>query len=297
MTILDNNQNSCWNCTHSEKDLRNYLAFAQNLTTISRKIISDKISQGFKSELKSDNSFVTEVDTAVEVALRSEIQLKFGEHGVFGEELPSINPSSPWRWVLDPIDGTLSFKQGIPLFGTLISLEYCGHPVVGVIDLPAINRTLSAAKGLGCYCNDKQLIIEDLSNESEITERQEVIARCDRANFLRSGVPQLMQNLDLLHPRVRAYSDCFGHALAIMGAVGAMIDFNICWWDIAATKILVEEAKGKFEVVELSESPNKPTRYSILLGKPLVVGYLLEQLKLQVVKPELYLGSSKQIIG
>lgn len=263
-------------------DFQEYLDFALSLTRISRKIIRSKLSSGFSSSLKSDNSFVTDVDLSVELAMRDEIMRVFPAHGIFGEELPTHNPDSPIRWILDPIDGTLSFKHGIPLYGTLICLEISGSPCIGVIDLPELDKTLSAAIGLGSFLNGSRYSISDLKNRDEIFNSQEVIARCDAANFIRSGSDRLVI-LDSLHPRVRAYSDCFGHAMSLLGRVGAMVDYNISWWDIAATKVIAEEAGAKFQIVERIVTQDRPTKYSIVVGKPTVVDWILEKLSLNII--------------
>jgi len=70
------------------------------------------------------------------VILREYIHDKYPEHGIIGEELAAVNPSTEFVWLVDPIDGTLAFLTGIPVYGTLISLLHDGFPILGIIDIP-----------------------------------------------------------------------------------------------------------------------------------------------------------------
>lgn len=263
------------------ENIDDYLRFSGELIQASRSILAQSTSESFTVQKKEDNSFVTELDLAIEIQWRKLIQARYPGHSIVGEELATHNPDSDIRWILDPIDGTLSFKHGIPLYGSIISLQYrkegniSWQTILGVIDLPALDRTLSATLGGGCFCKDRQVKIVDLQKEDDIHEQQEIVATSDKANFLRSNAVYKWERLLHDHPRVRTYSDCFGHALAILGVVGAMVDYNVCLWDIAATELLIKEAGGRFEIVEEIVKGGKPTRYSIIAGKPVVVNWLL----------------------
>ncbi len=79
---------------------------------------------------------VTEADLAAERAMRGVLAEATPEAGVQGEELGLERPDAPWRWVLDPIDGTIAFACGKPLFTTLVALLHHGRPVLGLIDQP-----------------------------------------------------------------------------------------------------------------------------------------------------------------
>lgn len=258
---------------HDELDKCRVLA--EQLIQESRKIIASKIESGFSFHRKADLSLVTEVDTEIELHFRKRIAEAFPSHRILGEEYGKDSKQSKWEWILDPIDGTLSFRHGIPLYGTLIAVRHEKEGVIGIIDLPGIDRTLIASTGNGAYCNGNRITIEDVSSVAEIRESEMVIATSDRANFLRSSKTSQIDELAQLHPRLRSYSDCFGHALAVLGNVGAMIDFNICLWDIAASEVLIKEAGGLFAVVERIEHPDLETRYSVIMGKPTVVKWLL----------------------
>lgn len=247
---------------------------AEELAEISRGVIRNAPS--FSTSIKSDSSVVTEVDLATERRLREEISRRFPQHGIQGEEFPAINAHSPYQWVLDPIDGTVSFTHHIPLYGTIIALYFKGAPVVGVIDHPALGIRTSAARGLGTFCNGARITLADVAPDQPI--EREVIATTRRSNFSKAGLEREFMALQLAHPDVRGYTDCFGHTLAIRGQVGAMIDAHLQLWDIAATTLLIEEAGGKSELLKAERQPDGATRYTLIWGKPRVVDWLRAQI-------------------
>ena len=113
-----------------------YSAFAQDLAEASRQIIATAVRKPFDLEIKQDLSPVTTVDKAVEDRIRALIQQTYPDHGILGEERADTNPQAEFKWIIDPIDGTLPFLAGLPVFGTLIALVQDEVPVIGVIDMP-----------------------------------------------------------------------------------------------------------------------------------------------------------------
>ncbi len=110
-------------------------SFANRLADTARSLARKyfRATNGF--ERKSDRSPVTIADRAIEAALRQEIEAAYPDHAIRGEEMGLTN-AGPRMWVIDPIDGTLSFVTGTPSFGTLIAFVEDDVPVVGVIELP-----------------------------------------------------------------------------------------------------------------------------------------------------------------
>ena len=119
--------------------------FAGRLADASGPIIRKAHRGGFSAEAKADGSPVTNADRAVEDRLRAMIAMSYPDHGIVGEERGVTEARDGPVWVIDPIDGTLPFLAGIPVFGTLIALVEDGLPVIGVIDMPA-----TAERWLGC---------------------------------------------------------------------------------------------------------------------------------------------------
>ncbi len=118
-------------------ELDGFTRFAERLADTSREILRSASAQRPRAEVKDDSSPVTALDRAVEDRLRDTIAREYPDHGIVGEERGVARPESDHVWVLDPIDGTLAFLAGIPVFGTLIALLRDGVPAIGVIDMPA----------------------------------------------------------------------------------------------------------------------------------------------------------------
>ena len=106
---------------------------------------------------KSDGSPVTEADRGAERLLRKRISDSFPEDSIIGEEEENVLGSSGRTWILDPIDGTQSFINGVPLFANLVAFEDGNGSAIGVINLPAIDECVWAGRGLGCFADGKKV--------------------------------------------------------------------------------------------------------------------------------------------
>ena len=121
------------------------IALACRLADAAGSAIKPLFRGDWASERKEDASPVTEADRAAEAAMRSIIEAEFPDDGIIGEEYGKRNEGAGRQWVLDPIDGTVSFMAGRPIFGTLIALLQDGWPVLGIIDQPiAAERWIGA---------------------------------------------------------------------------------------------------------------------------------------------------------
>lgn len=194
-------------------------------------------------ERKDDGSPVTVADREAETTIRAMLQNDpiSAEWDVLGEEFGQIERKTRYRWLIDPIDGTRSFVNRIPLFGTIVALEDRERDtaLIGVIHLPVLNATYSAARGLGCFCNGVPAAVSD-----DADLETSLIATGDRAQFLSAGCDGMFQRLAGVCRYMRVCPDCFGHTLVIGGSVGAMVDPALNPWDAVATRVLVEEAGG-----------------------------------------------------
>ena len=106
-------------------------------------------SKGLRVETKKDHSPVTVADREAEALIRTNIVREFPGDGAMGEELGTFPSSNGFNWILDPVDGTKSFIHGVPLFGTLIGLEYEKRLVIGVCRFPVLNEVVYAQSGKG----------------------------------------------------------------------------------------------------------------------------------------------------
>ena len=109
--------------------------------------------------LKTRNrlSVVTKADLLVEKIIISAIRKKYPDHGIISEESPRHKPDAEYVWIIDPIDGTLNFATGIPLFGTMVALAHRGQVILSAIHFPVTDELFFAKKGKGAYVNGKRV--------------------------------------------------------------------------------------------------------------------------------------------
>lgn len=218
------------------------------------------------TEWKSDASPVTEADRAAEGVLKSALHDALPEAGFLGEESgQSGDPESALQWVVDPIDGTLSYTRGIPLFATLVTLLEGGQPVLACIDLPALGERYLGWRGGGCWRGDVRV---QISQESDLGAA--LVAHGDLYCFDRAGERDAYRALAERVPMLRAYTDAFGHAQVLSGAADAMVDLDLALWDALPAQLLVPEAGGR--CVSLAYAGiDGDDKIGLVLGAPALV--------------------------
>ena len=185
---------------------------------------------------KGDGSPVTEADRAAERLLRSQIAALYPHDTIIGEEEPDHRGKSPNRWVLDPIDGTKAFTHGVPFFANLVAYFDQHGPAIGVINLPALDETVYAGRGLGCFFNGARCHV---STTTEIADAYVCTSGLD--NWPPAKLTELAGAVTL-----RTWGDAYGYALVATGRVDAMIDPQIAYYDVAAMLTILPEAGGRF---------------------------------------------------
>jgi histidinol phosphatase-like enzyme (inositol monophosphatase family) len=191
-------------------------------------------------ETKADGSPVTEADKAAERAIRARLREAFPDYAIHGEEYGAEGPGGSPVWLVDPIDGTIGFSRGIPLFSTLIALVDAGEPVFGLIDLPAVDERYVGWRGGGAWRNGRACRV---SRASDL--RQAIVSHGDPFCFERWGASAAFLRMAREIPLLRGYTDAFGHAQVVGGGVDAMVDLDLNPWDAAPTQVLVPEAGGR----------------------------------------------------
>ncbi len=232
----------------SERDLRNLLDFAVESAQLAGSLTLAYFNTRTPHELKADRSPVTVADRGAEQLLRDRISQAFPEHGLLGEEYGEVIGSAPFRWILDPIDGTYSFISGVPLYSVLVGVERRasadaerGEMVVGVIHLPALGETVYAARGLGCWWNGRRA-------------RVSTVAELSAARLCTTSTSLLAEHAKLegytrLRDRClsdRGWGDAYQYALVATGRAEIACDPIVSLWDTAALEPVVREAGGAF---------------------------------------------------
>ncbi len=201
------------------------------------------IGRDFTVATKADHSEVTEADRATEAAMVTRLAAARPDHAVLGEESGRHGPAAEWCWLIDPIDGTSGFTRGIPVWGTLIALVHAGRgPVVGVVSAPALGRRWWAAAGLGAFVDGTPCRV---STVAELAEAQvSVTINAGWADLEMAGALAAMA-ADAR--RGRGFGDFWQHVLVAEGALDVAIDaIGVQPYDLAAPKVIVEEAGGTF---------------------------------------------------
>lgn len=234
-------------------DLQRLLEFAVESAQLAGRFTLGYFNAGTPHELKADNSPVTAADRGAEERLRARICRYFPTHGVLGEEfgeqaaaaaVPDPRGSGrtgPARWILDPIDGTISFISGVPLYAVLVGLEWSGEMLVGVIDLPALGETVYAAAGLGCWWNGRRARV---SATADLAQAR--LLNCGTRHLARFGREAAFQRLRDACYADRAWCDAYAYALLATGRAEIVIDPLMNIWDSAALLPCVTEAGGTF---------------------------------------------------
>lgn len=256
----------------STDEILNYLTVARAIVASNRELILQRQQRGFSIAIKSDLSEVTEVDHAVEESVRRELAQHFPDHGIIGEEYAPTNPGADFQWYIDPIDGTQNFARQIPTFGSILALHYKGRPIVGCVDHPMLGHSYSAAYGHGAWRNGSKLSLADLAPDASL--EYELVTLSSPAQFVRTNEIHRVERFLKNHTNVRIYGDCFSQTCAISGKTGAAVHFNVKAWDVAAARILVEEAGGKCVTKVVAEPERGGPYWRMVLGKPRVVDYL-----------------------
>lgn len=194
-------------------------------------------SSALSVDHKQDGSPVTEADLAVEDLMRQRLKAVCPNDSVLGEEHLDTAGTSPRTWVIDPIDGTKAFVAGVPLFANLLALVDDDGPVVGVINLPALDETIWAGRGLGTFFNGEPCHV------NERTSLEDALVCTSGFGYW----PQAKLTGLLAGPlRLRTWGDAFGYALVATGRAVAMIDPQAFPWDLAPISVIVAEAGGCF---------------------------------------------------
>ena len=190
------------------------------------------------------NNIVTEADLLAEKKIIEVITTQYPNHQILCEEVGTIVQDSTYKWVIDPIDGTVNFANKIPLCCVSIGLEYNGEIIIGVVYNPFLNEFFIAEKNGGSYLNDKKI---QVSSKTKVD-----------SSFLVTGFPYIYEKENKYDP-LKIFERIVKKGISIRRLGSAAID--LCWvaagrfdgfyenklqpWDSAAGVLIVEEAGGK----------------------------------------------------
>jgi myo-inositol-1(or 4)-monophosphatase len=218
------------------------------------------------------NNPVTEADHASEKAIIDIIQKNYPDHFILSEETGEIVTDSEYKWIIDPIDGTINFANGIPICCVSIGIEKAGEIIMGAVYAPLLNELYFAQKGLGATLNDKKI---------SVGNKAAVINSC-----LVTGFPYTY--LDAPNGPLQIFEKLIRKGVPVRRLGSAAID--LCWvaagrfdgfyehklaaWDSAAGFLIVQEAGGR--VTDFEGNAYSPYQPHILATNGLIHDEMLE---------------------
>lgn len=199
---------------------------------------------------KADTSPVTIADRSAEELLRERIGRRYPNDGIIGEEFGKVEGTSGYQWILDPIDGTKSFIHGVPLYTTLIAALRDGEPLLGVVHAPALEETVYAAKGGGCWHVDGVGAKPRAARVSAVSKLSEcLVVTTEIASFTthrKVDALDVFVKLQRAARLARTWGDGYGYLMVATGRAEVMVDPVVNIWDAAPLQTVIEEAGGHF---------------------------------------------------
>lgn len=223
-------------------DLRPFLATALEAASLASNIHAHYRQVGFFQSTKSTpTDVVTQADQEAEAAIRHLIEQRHPGHSVLGEEGGEVG-SSPFRWVVDPLDGTVNYAHGFPFYAVSIGLELEGDILVGVVQNTAFHELFWAIKGGGAFHNGKPI---------RVSQQPKLLGSLVATGFP-YNVAQDRENLTYLERVLykgitvrRPGAAALDLAYVACGRLEGFWEVKLSPWDVAAGWLLVQEAGGQ----------------------------------------------------
>jgi myo-inositol-1(or 4)-monophosphatase len=259
------------NMEKDERFLKTAIAAAKEAGRIQMR----HFNRSHQIEYKGDIDFVTEVDTLCDRAIMEIIYGVFPDHDVLTEESPFKGKGSPWKWIIDPLDGTINYYHQYPCFCVSIGLEVEGEMILGVVYNPILDELFHAEKGKGAFLNKDRISV---SSENRLD-----------GSFLCTGFPyDVRENADFYLGYFREFitrsfavrrpgSAAIDLCYVAAGRFDGFWEFNLRAWDMAAGSLIVTEAGGR--VTDLKGQPFHIDGKEILASNGLIHQEMLEVLK------------------
>lgn len=224
----------------------------------------------------NSNSIVTEADLAVGKYIIQRLKKDFPDYNIIDEETGAIDNSSEFTWIIDPIDGTSNFAQGIPTYGVMLGLLKNTTPYAGGISLPSFSQIITAQKDKGAFLADKKLSVSNEKKLLHVLVTYHIDGHQEEPELTRSEV-KILGEIILSVRNIRIFETCFDSILVAKGNVGGYLNRTSKIWDNVAPQIIIEEAGGLY-----TDFFGKPIDYTKPLEK------IQQNFTVCAAPPELY---------
>ena len=194
-------------------------------------------------EYKGDINLVTEVDKNSEKMIVEILQNHFPDHDILGEEGQGVRHDSPYRWIIDPLDGTTNFAHGYPLYAVSIALEHNNTIIVGVVYDPLRDEMFSAIRGHGAFLNEKKIQVSNAPTliRSLVGTGFSYIFKENPSESLDQFRSVILKVQGIRRDGVAAIDLCY----VACGRYDGFWELNLFPWDMAAGLVILEEAGGR----------------------------------------------------
>jgi myo-inositol-1(or 4)-monophosphatase len=241
----------------------------------SGRILVENFGKIEKISKKYDGTLVTNVDLKMEKEIVKVIREKFPKDEILSEENIYPVKNSPFRWIVDPLDGTHNFIRGVNIVGTSIALEFNKKVIMGIIHMPFAKELYFACKGCGSYLNNKKISVSN-------RKLKEATLIYD-SNVINEQTETMLEHLKKLKNKVFIMR-MFGSTARSLsyiaeGKADLEIEYTDKVWDFAAGAILIEEAGGKF--TDHKGNPWNTKSKDYIASNSLIHGEVLKMLNCQ----------------
>lgn len=253
------------------------LQFAKKLAYDAGKMALTYQKKGFSVSTKTFAvDLVTDIDKLCDEFISKTIRTHFPDHSILSEESGLTEGTGDYKWIVDPIDGTTNFAHGLPLFAVSIAVIHKGKPIIGVVEIPGLGETFWAQEGKGAHIGMKKIQVSKTANlEKGLLATGFPYARTE---------PRYKKNIELFDAFYAAGQGVrrFGSAAVDLcfvasGRFDGFWEYDLQPWDVAAGKIIVEEAGGM--VTNMDGSTFNPKLKNILASNGLVHSDMLRVIK------------------
>lgn len=206
-----------------------------------------------KIDNKDQKSFdpVTIADQEAEQAIRAVIEAHFPDHAIIGEEFGTKETKSPYRWIIDPIDGTRAFISGLPMWGTLIGVSYRNQPIFGLMSQPFTGDLF--------YGDCKTAFLKTPTNTSQLRVKQtsdlsQARVFCTTPDmFVTSQAQKQFEKIHAACQTTRFGTDCYGFAALAAGWGDIVFESEVQSYDILPMIPIIQGAGGCVTAFDGSE--------------------------------------------
>lgn len=239
------------------KSPHEWLAVAVDAARAAGDIIRRGMFDALDIRYKGEINLVTQIDVAAERAVVERLQTTAPDHGILAEEGSAHNQGSPYRWLIDPLDGTTNYAHRFPFFCVSIGLRYKQEPLLGVVFDPVRDELFTGVRGGGAACNGKPIAVSStgaLNKSLVVTGFAYNPARDTNDNFRHfEAVSRVVQGVR------RTGSAALDLCYVAAGRSDGFWELHLSPWDTAAGQVIVEEAGGRVtDFSGMGFSPDTP---------------------------------------